>query len=50
VVSAVMRFAGVNLVNTQWQGSSAAQAVALVAYAAIIIYLALSSMKAGKQK
>ncbi|MFA5769764.1 MAG: oligopeptide transporter, OPT family [Bacteroidales bacterium] len=50
VVSAVMRFAGINLVNTQWQGSSAAQAVALVAYAAIIIYLVLNSMKAGKQK
>ncbi|MFA5301180.1 MAG: oligopeptide transporter, OPT family [Bacteroidales bacterium] len=50
VVSAVMRFAGINLVNTQWQGSSAAQAVALVAYASIIIYLVLNSMKAGKQK
>lgn len=50
VVSAIMRFAGVNLVNTQWQGSSAAQALALVAYVAIIIYLAVSSMKAGKQK
>ncbi|MFA5443791.1 MAG: oligopeptide transporter, OPT family [Bacteroidales bacterium] len=50
VVSAVMRFAGVNLVNSQWQGSSAAQALALAAYAGIIIYLALSSMKAGKQK
>ncbi|MDD2330957.1 MAG: oligopeptide transporter, OPT family, partial [Bacteroidales bacterium] len=44
VVSAIMRFAGVNLVNTQWQGSSAAQALALVAYVAIIIYLAVSSM------
>ena len=50
VVSAIMRFAGVNLVNTQWQGSSAAQALALVAYVAIIIYLAVSSMKAGKHK
>ncbi len=50
VVSAIMRFAGVNLVNTQWQGSSSAQALALVAYVAIIIYLAVSSMKAGKQK
>ncbi len=50
VVSAVMRFAGVNLVNSQWQGSSAAQALALVAYAGIIIYLAVSSMKAGRQK
>jgi len=50
VVSAVMRFAGINLVNSQWQGSSAAQALALAAYAGIIIYLAVSSMKAGKQK
>ena len=46
-----MCFAGDNLVNTQWQVSSAAQALALVAYVAgIIIYLAVSSMKAGKQK
>ena len=50
VVSAIMRFAGINLVNSLWQGSSAAQALALVAYAGIIIYLAVSSMKAGKQK
>ncbi len=50
VVSAIMRFAGINLINSLWQGSSAAQALALVAYAGIIIYLAVSSMKAGKQK
>lgn len=50
VVSAIMRFAGINLVNSLWQGSSAAQALALVAYTGIIIYLAVSSMKAGKQK
>jgi len=50
VVSAIMRFAGINLVSAQWQGSSAAQGLALAAYAGIIIYLAVSSMKAGKQK
>lgn len=50
VVSAIMRFAGINLVNSLWQGSSAAQALALVAYTGIIIYLAVSSMKSGKQK
>ena len=50
VVSAIMRFAGVNLVNTTWQNSTAGEALSLVAYVAIIIYLAVSSMKASKEK
>jgi hypothetical protein len=50
VVSAIMRFAGINLVNTRWQGSVAAEALALVAYACIIIYLVLNSMKAANNK
>jgi len=50
VVSAVMRFAGINLVNTTWYGSTAAEVLALVAYAGIIIYLTVSSMSAAKNK
>ncbi len=50
VVSAIMRFAGLNLVNTEWQNSTAGEVLALVAYICIIIYLALSSMKAAKDK
>ncbi|MDD2289739.1 MAG: oligopeptide transporter, OPT family [Bacteroidales bacterium] len=50
VVSAIMRFAGLNLVNTEWQNSTAGEALALVAYICIVIYLALSSMKAVKNK
>lgn len=50
VVSAIMRFAGINLVNTPWQGSAAAEFLALAAYAGIIIYLAISSIQASKNK
>lgn len=48
VVSAVLRFAGVNLLHTQWQSSNPAEALAVVAYIAIIVYLALSSKRAAK--
>ncbi|HPK39841.1 MAG TPA: oligopeptide transporter, OPT family [Bacteroidales bacterium] len=50
VVSAIMRFAGINLVNTEWQNSTAGEVLALAAYICIIIYLTLSSMKAAKDK
>jgi len=50
VVSAIMRFAGINLVNTSWQSSTAGEVLALAAYICIIIYLTLSSMKAAKDK
>lgn len=50
VVSAIMRFAGINLVNTSWQSSTAGELLSLVAYICIIIYLAISSMKAAKDK
>ena len=50
VVSAIMRFAGINLVNTSWQSSTAGELLSLVAYACIIIYLAISSMRAAKNK
>jgi hypothetical protein len=45
-----MRFAGINLVNTPWQGSAAAEFLALAAYAGIIIYLAISSIQESKNK
>lgn len=50
VVSAIMRFAGINLVNTAWQNSTAGEVLSLVAYALIIVYLAMSSLKASKEK
>lgn len=50
VVSAVMRFAGINLVNTAWQQSTAGEVLSLAAYALIIVYLAMSSLKASKEK
>ncbi len=48
VVSAVLRFAGINLLNTQWMGSTGAEALAVVVYVLIIVYLALSSKRAAK--
>jgi len=49
VVSAAMRFAGANFVNTEWAESSGAQYLALVMYIAVICYLAYSSLKAKKE-
>ncbi|MBQ4162503.1 MAG: oligopeptide transporter, OPT family [Parabacteroides sp.] len=49
VVSAAMRFAGLNLVNTEWQESNAAGMLAVVVYLALIAYLTYSSMKAEKE-
>lgn len=48
VVSAVLRFAGINLLNTQWMGTTGAEALAVVVYVLIIIYLAQSSKRAVK--
>lgn len=49
VVSAAMRFAGLNLVNTEWMESNAAGIVAVVVYLALIAYLTISSLKAKKE-
>lgn len=49
VVSAIMRFCGVNLLATQWQESAAAQYVAIVAYVLIIGYLIYASLKEDKK-
>lgn len=49
VVSAAMRFGGVNLVNEAWFESNAAGVLAVVMYVALIAYLAISSLKAKKE-
>jgi len=49
VVSAVLRFAGINLLNTTWQESNAAQYIALVAYLAIIAYMVWDCLIAKKE-
>lgn len=46
VVSAAMRFGGINLVNDAWLNNAWSEVLALVAYALLIIYFIKSSMKA----
>ena len=48
VLSAGLRFAGVNLLNENWLGNPMSEAVAIVAYALLIIYLVRASMKIKK--
>jgi hypothetical protein len=48
VVSAILKFAGVDLMCTTWQSSTAAQVIAILAYAGIIAYLIIDSLKVGK--
>lgn len=50
VVSAILRFCGINLLATEWQGSNAAQYVAIIAYVLIIAYLIYASLKEEKKK
>ncbi|MBR5803260.1 MAG: oligopeptide transporter, OPT family [Bacteroidaceae bacterium] len=45
VVSAAMRFGGIDLMNTEWVSNSWSEVVALVAYAALIIYFIKATMK-----
>ena len=45
VVSAAMRFGGINLVNDAWLQNSLSQVLALAAYALLIIYFIKASMK-----
>lgn len=49
VVSAALRFAGINMVNEEWMGSAPAEYLGLAMYALIIIYLAYSSIQAKKE-
>ncbi len=46
VVSAAMRFAGINLVDIKWMESNSAGVLAIVMYILLIAYLASSSLKA----
>ncbi|TWV11268.1 oligopeptide transporter, OPT family [Bacteroidaceae bacterium HV4-6-C5C] len=45
VVSAALRFGGINLVNEAWVSNSWSEVVALVAYIALILYFIKASMK-----
>ena len=49
VVSAGLRFAGVNMVNEEWFESNSAQIIALLVYIVLIAYLAISSLKTKKE-
>ena len=48
VVSAVMRYCDINLVNESWLENPMSQVVSLVAYALLIIYLVKASMSIKK--
>ena len=50
VVSAAMRFAGINLVDIKWMESNSAGVLAIVMYILLIAYLAISSLKAKQEK
>lgn len=50
VVSAALRFGGINLTNQEWVESVGAQWLALVMYGAIIGYLAYDAMRAKAEK
>lgn len=50
VVSAAMRFGGINLVNQEWQNNSLSQVLALGAYALLIIYFIKTSMNVNMKK
>ena len=49
VVSAAMRFGGINLVNEGWLANPLSELVSLVAYALLIVYLIKASMNIQKK-
>ena len=49
VISATMRFAGINLINEEWLANSWSEVLSLVAYFFLIIYLVKASMNIKKQ-
>ena len=49
VVSAAMRFGGINLVNEEWLANPISELISLVAYALLIIYLIKASMNIQKK-
>ena len=46
VVSAIIRFSGINIISQEWIESSPAISLALVMYIIIIAYLAWDSLRA----
>lgn len=48
VVSAALRFAGINLMNEAWATGHAAEVLAVVMYLVLIVYLAMSALKTKK--
>lgn len=49
VISAALRFGGINLVNEKWLEGNFAELLAVVMYIALMAYLAISSLKAKKE-
>ena len=49
VISAALRFGGINLVNEEWLNNSLSEVLALIMYTGLIIYLAISSLKTKKE-
>ncbi len=49
VVSAALRFAGVDLYQANWAGSKGAEVLAIVMYLALMAYLTYSSLRAKKE-
>lgn len=49
VVSAALRFAGVDLYQADWAGSKGAEVLAIVMYLALMAYLTYSSLQAKKE-
>ena len=45
VISAAMRFGGINMVNDTWLANPMSEVVSLAAYALLIVYLIKASMK-----
>ncbi len=50
VVSAGLQFGGLNFIDKEWAGSQMAEMLSLVAYALLIIYLLMATMKATSKK
>ena len=49
VVSAALRFGGINLINESWLANPLSEVLSLCCYALLIIYLVKASMKLGKK-
>ena len=49
VVSAIMRYCNINLINESWLDNPMSQLVALIAYALLIVYLIKASLAIKKK-